>query len=107
MTESCPALKKIEFGLHHARLTDTHRALLDNSGKVAGCVLRALGWLATSESARTLLTPTPSVATVGALAVFIAWAPSAIASRAGDRACNAAMARVHELQFMPGAADAS
>jgi hypothetical protein len=52
MPETDSTLQKLEFDLHVGHITETHKALIDNAAKVAGFQLLALGWLATSESAR-------------------------------------------------------
>ena len=100
MLESDQSRRRLEFDLHLSHITETHRALLENSGKVAAFLLLALGWLATSESARSYLATTPRLAAIGALAVFAGWLFSAIASWVGYRASNAALSRLRELDFL-------
>ena len=77
MLDSVVTNTKQEFDLHMAALTDTQKLLLDNTAKVAGFLLLALGWLATSEDARNYLTDNPRVAIVFVAAILIAYVMAA------------------------------
>ena len=60
---------KLRFDTLYGSLCEVQRALLDNTAKVAGFFLLALGWLATSESARLFLATdsTSRLVTVGSI----------------------------------------
>lgn len=61
--------KKQEFDLEYASLCEIQRAVLDGAAKLAGFFLLAVGWIATAESARTLLRNDSVVRQVATLVV--------------------------------------
>ena len=93
-----------EFDLHVAHLTETHKAFIENTGKVAGFLLLALGWFATSDGARTFLASTPQVTALAALAVTVAYLLSVGASWVAFRVSVKAFRRLNEIAYLPQSA---
>ena len=95
---------RLEFDLHVEHLTSTHEAFINNTGKVAGFLLLALGWYVTSDSARVFLLSTPLMATLAAIAVASAYALSVGASWVAFRVSSNALGRLRELDYIPSSA---
>ena len=95
---------RLEFDLHVAHLTETHKAFIENTAKVAGFLLLALGWFATSKDARTFLASTPNVTALAALAVAAAYLLSVGASWVAYRVSVKAFRRLNELACLPQSA---
>jgi len=104
MPANSPQATKEEFDLHVAHLTDTHKAFIDNTAKVSGFLLLALGWFATSEGARNYLTSTPTIAALAATAVAAAYLLSVVASWVAYRVSVKGMRRLNELAHLPRSA---
>jgi hypothetical protein len=102
--ESQDQLRKAEFDLHVSHLTETHKAFIENTGKVAGFLLLALGWFATSKDARFFLTSTPEVAILAALAVVTAYLLSVAASWVAYRVSAKGLRRLKALAYLPPSA---
>jgi hypothetical protein len=98
---------KHEFDLHVSHITETHKAFIDNTGKVAGFLLLGLGWFATSESARAYLAAAPYIARLAALAVVAAFGFSAVASWIAYRVTEQALRRLAVLDYLPPSAYAA
>jgi hypothetical protein len=90
-----------EFDLHIAVLTDTQKALVEATAKVAGFLLLALGWLATSEQARTYLARDKPAAIVFALAMVVAYLISAFLTWLAYRACAKTYSHLQSLAHLP------
>ena len=101
MSDAQDQRKKLEFDLHVAHLTDTHKGFIDNTGKVAGFLLLALGWFATSNDARAFLASAPNVTLLAALAVACAYLLSAVASWVAYRVSAKGLRRLNELAYLP------
>ena len=104
MTDTSDQRARLEFDLHVAHLTSTHEAFINNTGKVAGFLLLALGWFVTSEGARNFLASTPSIAVLAALAVASAYVLSVGASWVAYRVSANAIRRLGELEYLPSSA---
>ena len=90
--------------MHVTHLTETHKAFIDNTGKVAGFLLLALGWFVTSKDARAFLGSTPNVAALAASAVITAYLLSVGASWVAYRVSTKALRRLNQLAYLPPAA---
>lgn len=97
-------LLKEEFDLHVEQITDTHKGFVDNTTKVAGFLLLALGWIVTSSTAREYLVATPDMAIIAAIAVAAAYMLSVGASWIGYRVSNNAIRRLNDLSYLPRSA---
>lgn len=95
---------KQEFDLHIGFLTETNKAFVDNTGKVAGFLLLALGWLATSEDAREYLASTPQIAKLAALAVAVTFLLYTAASLGAYRRSRDSYVRLVDLAYLPESA---
>ena len=104
MPDLPPQEAKQEFDLHVAHLTETHKAFIENTGKVAGFLLVALGWFATSKDVRAFLASTPSVTALAAIAVTAAYFLSVAASWVAYRVSAKAFRRLKELAYLPQSA---
>ncbi len=101
-SESLPV--KEEFDLHVAHTTDMHKSFIESSLRVAGFLLLALGWFATSNDAREFLASARSVTVLAALAVAFAYLLSVGASWVAYKfSCKAAQ-RLTELAYLPQSA---
>jgi hypothetical protein len=101
---SSPQEARQEFDLHVAHLTETHKAFIENTAKVAGFLLLALGWFATSKDARAFLASTPSVTAFASMAVTAAYVLSVAASWVAYRVSAKAFRRLNELAYLPQSA---
>ena len=104
MPDPSPQDARHEFDLHVAHLTETHKAFIENTGKVAGFLLLALGWFATSKDARAFLASSPGVTALAALAVTAAYLLSVGASWVAYRMSVKAFRRLNELACLPRSA---
>ena len=104
MTEDAEHKARLEFELHVAHLSATHEAFISNTGKVAGFLLLALGWFATSEAARGFLSSTPVMTALAAVAVAAAYGLSIGASWVAYRVSANAIRRLEELAYLPPSA---
>ena len=104
MTDLQSLQAKQEFDLHVAHLTETHKAFVENTGKVAGFLLLALGWFATSEGARAFLRSSPSVTALVAIAVAAAYILAVTASWVAYRTTAKTYSRLKELAYLPQSA---
>ena len=80
MTDTTNGDAKQEFELHVAYLTETQKSFVENTSKVAGFLLLALGWFATSKDARAYIGSAHQIAYFSAMAVAAAYLLSAGAS---------------------------
>lgn len=104
MPDISPQALRQEFDLHVAHLTDTHKAFIENTSKVAGFLLLALGWFATSKDARTFLASTPNCTALAALAVTAAYLLWVGASWITYRVSLKTFRRLQELAYLPQSA---
>lgn len=104
MTDIMDQKARLEFNLHVTHLTSTHEAFITNTGKVAGFLLLALGWYATSEGARNFFASAPIMAFMAALAVASAYCLSVGASWVAYRVSANAIRRLQELDYLPPSA---
>jgi hypothetical protein len=101
MSDTSSSETKHEFDLHVTHLIETHKAFIDNSGKVAGFLLLALGWFVTSKDARAFLGSNPNVATLAASAVTTAYLLSVGASWVAYRVSTKTLRRLNQLAYLP------
>lgn len=92
---------KIEFDLQHNTLCEVQRALLDNTAKVAGFLLLAIGWIATSETARKFLAADPPSRRATVAAVIAVFLLAALASVKAFKVSNVTYRRLVELNYVP------
>lgn len=101
MTEAIQDPTKEEFALQVEYITETHKAFIENTAKVAGFLLLALGWYATSNEARAFLAYTRSIAVISAIAVAAAYLLSVGASWIAYQSSTKAVRRLNELSYLP------
>ena len=104
MPANSPQKTKEEFDLQVAHLTETHKAFIENTAKVAGFLLLALGWFATSEGARNFLVSTPRIKALAATAVAAAYLLSVVASWVAYDVSVKGLRRLDELAHLPRSA---
>ncbi|WP_421870413.1 hypothetical protein [Motiliproteus sp.] len=104
MTETAESKVRLEFDLHISHLTSTHVAFINDTSKVAGFLLLALGWYATSGDARDFLAVTPMMTNLAAVAIASAYLLSVCASWVAYRVSANAIRRLRELDYLPPSA---
>lgn len=104
MINTPPNTLKEEFDLHVEHITETHKAFIDSNTKVAGFLLLAMGWFATSSSARNFFLSTPNVKIIAAIAVASAYLLSVGASWVAYHVSSKAVTRLNELSYLPPSA---
>ena len=104
MSQAATDKAKEEFDLLVQHVTDTHKSFVDNTAKVAGFLLLAIGWLATASDARTFLSGNKGFACIAAIAVAAAYFLSVWASKIAYNASRRAIGRLGELSYLPPSA---
>lgn len=104
MKETAESKVRLEFDLHIEHLTATHVAFINDTSKVAGFLLLALGWFATSGDAREFLASTPMMTPLAAMAIASAYLLSVCASWVAYRVSANAIHRLRGLDYLPPSA---
>ena len=95
---------KEEFYLHVAHLTDVSKAFVENAAKVAGFLLLALGWYATSKDARAFLASEPGITALAATAAGVAYVLSVVAQWIAYRVSGNSFRRLQAIAYLPESA---
>jgi hypothetical protein len=90
-----------ESDIHITYLSETHKAFIENSAKVTGFLLLAIGWYATSTEARSFLATTSGLAVLSAIAVLSAYALSVAASWVAYSGSAMTYRRLQQLAYLP------
>jgi hypothetical protein len=100
MVEVVKGTKKEEFDLLVQHVTDIQKSFVENTAKVAGFLLLAMGWLATAKEARTFLSNNEIFAVIAAITVAVTYVLSVWASAIAYSASAKAIKRLSELSWL-------
>jgi hypothetical protein len=98
---SHPGDLKQQFDLLHNHLSEIQRTIVENTAKVTGFLLLAMGWLATSSGARDYLKTHLALCWVGSAAVVGTLAAASLASWLAYRASDITFQRLVALDYLP------
>lgn len=99
MTET--DIKKEQFDVLYSTLRELQKAMFDSGGKVAGFLLLATGWLATSATTRVFLHSDSVARTLTVIALAVAFSLYAFGSVSLFWISKRTLKLLHRLDFLP------
>lgn len=101
MSDDGENIAKRQFDLLYSSLCDIQKSLLDNTAKVAGFRLIAIGWIATSTAARDFLKDDELTRYVAVAALGGAFLFYALAARKAHQASLRTVELLNALDYLP------